>query len=82
MSPGSYLPPPVKQAEEVMRSIALRQAECGLTMHPNKSKVVHCKDSNRSGSYPHAHFTFLGFTFRPRRAKGNQTGYSPIFFRE
>ena len=57
-----------KQAEEVMQSIALRLAECGLAMHPDKSKVVYCKDDKRTAPYPHVHFTFLGFTFRPRRA--------------
>jgi group II intron reverse transcriptase/maturase len=61
-----------KQAEEVMRSIALRLAECGLTMHPEKSKVVYCKDSNRTASYPDVSFTFLGFTFRPRKAIDRQ----------
>src|ERR1017187_5862362 len=61
-----------KQAEELMRSIAGRLAECGLTMHPEKSKVVYCKDSNRTATYPQVHFTFLGFTFRPRRARGAQ----------
>jgi RNA-directed DNA polymerase len=61
-----------EQAEEVMRSIALRLAECGLAMHPGKSKVVYCKDSNRTASYPHVHFTFLGFTFRPRKAINRQ----------
>ena len=61
-----------EQAEEVMRSIALRLAECGLTMHPEKSKVVYCKDSHRTESYPHVHFTFLGFTFRPRKAISRQ----------
>lgn len=57
-----------KQAEYVMRSIASRLAECGLTMHPDKSKVVYCKDSNRREEHPHVGFTFLGFTFRPRKA--------------
>lgn len=61
-----------KQAEEVMRCIALRLADCGLTMHPEKSKVVYCKDSNRTASYPHVSFTFLGFTFRPRVAINRQ----------
>jgi group II intron reverse transcriptase/maturase len=59
-----------KQAEAVMRSIACRLAECGLTMHPEKSKVVYCKDSDRTETYAHTQFTFLGFTFRPRKAKG------------
>jgi hypothetical protein len=39
-------------------------------MHPEKSKIVYCKDSNRTGAYPNVQFTFLGFTFRPRRASG------------
>ena len=61
-----------KQAEEVMRSIALRLAECGLTMHPEKSKIVYCKDSNRTESSPHVYFTFPGFTFQPRKALSKQ----------
>jgi len=56
------------QAEQMMRSIASRLEECGLTMHPEKSKIVYCKDSNRTGAYPNVQFTFLGFTFRPRMA--------------
>ena len=60
-----------EQAKEVMQSIASRLAKCGLTMHPEKSKIVYCKDSNRTQSYPLVHFTFLGFTFRPRKAISN-----------
>jgi len=60
-----------EQAREVMQAIASRLAECGLMMHPEKSKIVYCKDSNRTQSYPLVHFTFLGFTFRPRRAISN-----------
>ncbi len=55
-----------------MQSIASRLAECGLTMHPDKSKTVYCKDINRTASYPNVDFTFLGFTFRPRRPVSNQ----------
>jgi group II intron reverse transcriptase/maturase len=56
------------QAEAVMRDIASRLDECGLTMHPENSKIVYCMDSNRTGAYPNVQFTFLGFTFRPREA--------------
>jgi group II intron reverse transcriptase/maturase len=56
------------QATAVMRSIAWRLEECGLTMHSEKSKIVYCKDSNRTNIYPNVQFTFLGFTFRPREA--------------
>jgi group II intron reverse transcriptase/maturase len=61
-----------KQAEAVMHSIALRLEACGLTMHPEKSKIVYCKDSGRTGCYPNVQFTFLGFTFRPRDARNKQ----------
>ena len=57
-----------EQAKAVMQAIASRLAECGLMMHPEKSKIVYCKDSNRTQAYPHVYFTFLGFTFRPRKA--------------
>jgi RNA-directed DNA polymerase len=65
-----------EQAEEVMQAIAARLAECGLMMHPEKSKVVYCRDSNRTEAHPNVSFTFLGFTFRPRRAKNK---YGRIF---
>ena len=61
-----------QQAEQVMRSIAERLAACGLTMHPEKSKIVYCQDSNRTESFPNVQFTFLGFTFRPRKAMSKQ----------
>jgi hypothetical protein len=62
----------LSQAEAVMQMIALRLEECRLTMHPEKSKIVYCKDSNRKQAYPEVQFTFLGFTFRPRRAKNKR----------
>jgi RNA-directed DNA polymerase len=68
-----------RQAEYVMRAIASRLADCGLTMHPDKSTIVYCKDSNRGEMYPQVSFTFLGFTFRPRRAKSHQGRYFTSF---
>lgn len=70
-----------KQAEDVMQSIAARLADCGLTMHPEKSKVVYCKSSRCTENHPTVTFTFLGFTFRPRKAQDRQqrryTGFLP-----
>lgn len=56
------------EAEEMLEAIAQRLQDCMLTMHPDKSKVVYCKDSNRREDYPQTKFTFLSFTFRPRVA--------------
>jgi len=58
-----------KQAQFVRAAIARRLAQCGLELHPDKTRVVYCKDENRSGRYANERFDFLGYTFRPRRAK-------------
>jgi group II intron reverse transcriptase/maturase len=60
------------QAQRVMSAIKIRLDECLLMMHPEKSKIVYCKDSNRTLACPTIQFTFLGFTFRPRSAKSKQ----------
>lgn len=69
------------QAQMVLRSIARRLAQCKLELHPEKTKVVYCKDDNRRGSYPNEKFDFLGYTFRPRRSKSRQgklfIGFTP-----
>jgi RNA-directed DNA polymerase len=58
-----------RQAQWVKQRLADRLRECGLELHPDKTRIVYCKDSNRGGDYPTIQFTFLGFTFRPRRAR-------------
>lgn len=58
-----------RQAQQVRDGIAARMVECGLLLHPDKTKIVYCKDSKRSGSHQHHQFDFLGYTFRPRLAK-------------
>jgi RNA-directed DNA polymerase len=58
-----------RQAEAVLAGIAARMQELGLRLHPEKTRIVYCKDSNRRGSHEHTSFTFLGFCFRPRQAR-------------
>jgi hypothetical protein len=55
-----------------MQSIATRLAECGLTMHPDKSKTVYCKESNRTASYPNVYFTPLTSGFSASRRATNE----------
>jgi RNA-directed DNA polymerase len=57
------------QAVTVRAAIENRMAEAGLQLHPAKTRIVYCKDSNRRGSHEHTSFTFLGFTFRARKAR-------------
>lgn len=58
------------QARTVLTAIAARMEQVGLRLHPDKTRVVYCKDGKRRGSHEHTDFTFLGFTFRQRRARG------------
>jgi RNA-directed DNA polymerase len=59
-----------RQARAVAAAIAQRMEQVGLSLHPTKTRIVYCKDGQRRGSYEHTSFTFLGFTFRPRGARG------------
>ncbi len=68
-----------QQAVEVMQAIGLRLKDCLLTMHPDKTKIVYCKDSNRTAAYPAVQFTFLGFTFRPRNARSKRGEFFTSF---
>jgi len=58
-----------RQARQVLDAIGRRMTEVGLELHPDKTRIVYCKDSDRKGSYEHEQFLFLGYTFRPRRSK-------------
>ncbi len=59
--------------------------ECGLELHPNKTKIVYCKDLHRQQQYEHIQFDFLGYTFRPRRSFDRYgrlfTNFSPAIAR-
>jgi RNA-directed DNA polymerase len=61
-----------QEAEALKAELQTRLAECGLEMHLTKTKIVYCKDSRRKGSYSNVKFDFLGYCFRPRRAKNSQ----------
>jgi RNA-directed DNA polymerase len=63
-----------RQAEQVLARLAARMGEIGLKLHPDKTRIVYCKDSNRRGQHEHISFTFLGFAFRPREAIKGKTG--------
>ena len=65
-----------EQAEQLKVSLEKRFAQCGLRLHPEKTHVVYCKTSSRRDQHPHIQFTFLGFTFRPRKSKDR---YGEVF---
>jgi group II intron reverse transcriptase/maturase len=60
------------QAENVLEAVRQRLKECRLELHPEKTKIVYCQDDGRRGQHEHIKFDFLGYTFRPRRAKNRR----------
>ena len=66
----------LENARFVMNLLEKRFKECGLEMHPDKTKVVYCKDDDRREDFSETSFDFLGYTFRPRGAKSR---YGKLF---
>ena len=70
-----------RQAEDVLAEIAARMSEVGLRLHPDKTRIVYCKDGRRRAEHEHTSFTFLGYAFRARGARskygGCFTGFLP-----
>ncbi|MDY6531622.1 reverse transcriptase domain-containing protein, partial [Acinetobacter faecalis] len=76
----------LSQAKLVLQKIDARFRKCGLELHPDKTKIVYCQDINRRKAYPDVQFTFLGYTFRPRKAvdkyKRVYVNFSPAVSRD
>lgn len=60
------------EAKRLREALVTRFADCGLEMHPTKTKIVYCKDGGRKGSYENTSFDFLGYTFRGRLCKNRK----------
>jgi len=67
------------QAMALRLSLEWRFAECGLILHPEKTKIVYCKDEDRRGNYPNEKFDFLGYSFRPRLSRRRQGKFGVSF---
>jgi RNA-directed DNA polymerase len=57
-----------RQAQKVRAALSERMESVGLRLHPDKTRIVYCKDRKRRFDYESTSFTFLGYTFRPRKA--------------
>ena len=61
-----------QQAQQLCADLAERLGSGGLELHPDKTKIVYCKDTNRRDEAEHTSFDFLGYTFCGRRARGRR----------
>lgn len=62
-----------QEAKQFLVSLKQRFEMCKLELHPDKTKIVYCKDGRRKNSYPTTKFTFLGYDFRQRSTLDRKT---------
>jgi RNA-directed DNA polymerase len=61
-----------QEAQELLKLLRIRFAECGLELHPDKTKIVYCKDGKRREKQVNRQFDFLGYRFRARLAQNTK----------
>jgi group II intron reverse transcriptase/maturase len=71
-----------QEAKALKAALQARLAECRLELHPDKTRIVYCKDNKRTVEYPNIMFDFLGYCFRPRLVKNSHSkqlfcGFNP-----
>lgn len=64
-----------EQAEKLLSKIRSRMESCKLELHPEKTKIVYCKQWNRGEDHGDVSFIFLGHTFKPRRLRSKYNGF-------
>ena len=57
-----------EEAQTLLLALSERMEEYSLTLHPEKTKMVYCKNYLRQENHDQNSFTFLSYTFRPRTA--------------
>jgi RNA-directed DNA polymerase len=62
-----------QEAQGILVGLKGRFAACGLELHPEKTKIIYCKDGKRRKHYPTTKFTFLGYDFRSRSSLNSKT---------
>jgi RNA-directed DNA polymerase len=63
-----------RQAEWLLENLHKRMAECHLELHPEKTKLVYCRDYRRQEKHKNVKFDFLGYSFQPRSSRARKTG--------
>ena len=70
-----------QQAERFLAALGERLGACGLLLHPEKTRLVYCRDGRRREDHPHTRFDFLGFSFQARTVQDREgklfAGFGP-----
>lgn len=75
------------QAKHVLVVLTERLKQCGLDIHPTKTRIVYCHDDKRKSRYVEESLVFLGLEFRVRPVRNRTTrvvfrGFNPAIGRE
>ena len=54
------------EAEQLLEKLKERMRQYELELHPDKTKIVYCKNYFRTEKYDNNSFTFLSYSFQPR----------------
>jgi RNA-directed DNA polymerase len=68
------------EALTVQSAVEERLRRCKLEAHPDKTRIVYCRDSNRIQDHSHTQFDFLGYGFQPRKARNSRDGRQFVSF--
>ncbi len=55
------------EALHLLKQLEERMQAFNLTLHPEKTKIVYCKNYERTERHEHESFTFLSYSFQPRK---------------
>jgi RNA-directed DNA polymerase len=62
-----------EQAKQILSDLQERMRAFDLTLHPEKTKIVFCKNYKRNERFENESFTFLSYSFQPRTIKNKFT---------
>lgn len=60
-----------EEAEFLLTQLKIRMEIYELALHPEKTKIVYCKNYRRLENHEEESFTFLSYSFQPRRKRDN-----------
>ena len=60
-----------EEAEQLLAKLANRMQEFELALHPEKTKLVYCKNYKRTETHEQESFTFLSYSFQPRSKRSS-----------
>jgi len=68
-----------EEAEQMLNKLRTRMEQYELTLHPEKTRIVYCKNYQRNENNDNESFTFLSYSFQPR-ARRDKFGRKKTFF--